>query len=81
MDFYCQRQLPSRGREPSVPGQDREDLHIVTFFVGCLLSHQNVVLFSSIFLPVGHLLSICLHLLEDRTGHMSHLSADSKRRH
>lgn len=43
----------------------RKDLHIIAFFIGCLLSHQNVIFFSSIFLPVRHLLTVCLQLLED----------------
>lgn len=43
----------------------RKDLHIITFFIGSLLSHQNVVLFSSVLLPVRHLLTVCLQLLKD----------------
>lgn len=44
---------------------DGKDLRIITFFIGSLLSHQNVIFFSSIFLPVRHLLTVCLHLLKD----------------
>lgn len=43
----------------------RKDLHVIAFFVGSLLSHQDVIFFSSIFLPVRHLLTVGLQLLKD----------------